>query len=92
MERRVRDAIERLVEQQLHDLGITPPIPARDLATIVAALDMGLGGQRFVDPSSVGPHLFGSALMLLTLGVKAAAEQAPPSRKRPHTPMPRRRT
>ncbi|TMK23433.1 MAG: TetR/AcrR family transcriptional regulator [Actinobacteria bacterium] len=96
IERRVRDVIERLVEQQMRDLGVAAPIPARDLATIVAALDMGLGGQRFVDREGVGTHLFGSALMLLTLGVKAAADAAaasrPMVRKKPHAPARRRRS
>lgn len=93
MERRVRDAIARLVEQQLRDLDIVAPIPPRDLATIIEALDIGLGAQWFADPAAVSPHLFGSALMLLTLGVKAAADgSAMAKRKKPHPSARRRRT
>jgi AcrR family transcriptional regulator len=90
MERRVRDAVAALIERQLRDMNVSPPISARDLASIVVALDCGIAGQRFVDPEGVGANVFGSALMLLTAGVAAVGGKAPRKRNPPHPPARRR--
>lgn len=86
MERRVRDSVTALIERQLRDMGVDSPVPARDLAAIVVALDCGIAGQRFVDRESIGPTVFGSALMLLTVGVATVGAKS----RRPH-PAPRKR-
>jgi AcrR family transcriptional regulator len=77
MERRVRDSVTALIEQQLREMGVESPVPPRDLAAIVVALDCGIAGQRFVDRESIGPSVFGSALMLLTAGVATVGTRRP---------------
>jgi AcrR family transcriptional regulator len=81
MQQGLREAIARMVERQLTDLGIPAPIPADDLASIVIALDCGIGAQRSMDPRSVPGDLFGKALMLLTVGLAASAPTT--KRRRP---------
>lgn len=82
MQQGLRAAIARMVERQLADLGVTPPIPAEDLASIVIALDCGIGAQRSMDPRAVPADLFGKALTIFTAGLAAGGARAQGSGRR----------
>lgn len=51
--RGTRDAGTAALEKQYASAGETPPIPVRELATAMIALDIGLALQHFVDPDGV---------------------------------------
>lgn len=72
LERRAHEAVTRLVQESLDSYGVDSPVPARDIASIIIALDSGLCGQAYVDPDTVRPDVFGKALALLTAGVLAS--------------------
>jgi AcrR family transcriptional regulator len=63
----------------------TPPLPVDDLACVVHALDEGLALQRLIDPESVRPDLFLTAVDVLqrALGALAVAGAAPPASPSP---------
>jgi AcrR family transcriptional regulator len=64
--RTLRDAIAASVEEFL---GGSPPagdLAVDDVVTVVLALSNGLAIEQYVDPSAVGPDLFGRVLVLLS--------------------------
>jgi AcrR family transcriptional regulator len=53
-----RALISESIEQAYRDAGKTPPIEAKDLATALIALDLGLAVQNLVDPEEVPLDLY----------------------------------
>ena len=64
-ERKLRQAFAGLLTQAAEHLGITFPLPATDIATIVLALGDGITEQHLLDPAQVDPKLFEAVLATL---------------------------
>jgi AcrR family transcriptional regulator len=67
--KRLRAAIASLIEAHLTALGLTSPVDADDLATILFALGSGVMLEKLTDPDGVPDSLFGSALQLIFQGI-----------------------
>jgi AcrR family transcriptional regulator len=50
-DRVIRDMITSLITAQADELGVTLPMPAKDAATALLSLGIGLGVQRAIDPT-----------------------------------------
>lgn len=75
-ERIARPAIAALIEEQCRQLGLTPVLPAADLAVVIPALGAGLALQRAADPT-IRASLVTDTLWAL-LGVDRAPAAATP--------------
>jgi AcrR family transcriptional regulator len=53
-----RELSAMAIDKAFEDAGSRPPIPARDLATAMIALDIGLALQHFVDPEGAPLELY----------------------------------
>ena len=78
--RRMRDAIAELIEHHLDALGLQPPVPSGDLATILFAMGDGFILEKLTDPDGVPDSLFASALLLM-FGSLVPKEAAKPARR-----------
>jgi len=78
--RRMRDAIAGLIEHHLDALGLQPPVPSPDLATILFAMGDGFILEKLTDPDGVPDSLFASALLLM-FGSLVPKESAKPARR-----------
>lgn len=74
--RRLRTALEELIEQHLSARGITPPIPIDQLAMAITALANGLAVEELSDPGAVSDQLLGDLLTMLL-------SQRPPRNAKP---------
>jgi AcrR family transcriptional regulator len=76
-QRKARDAIARIVESRCRQLGIVPTMPAKDLASLILAVDDGLVLQEHLDPGVVPDDLRATASVLLFIGMafSPAAQQ-----------------
>ncbi len=70
--RSMRATMTRLIDEHLEPLGLTPPIPSSQLATILFALGQGYIIEKLVDPQGVPDDLFTSALAMLFSGFTKA--------------------
>ncbi len=71
---RGRDAsavVVDVVRQDCQELGISPPLPAEQLATIYIALFAGLGQLAAIDPEAVPEELFGAAIVFVRNAMQA---------------------
>jgi AcrR family transcriptional regulator len=64
-----RDAVAAFIEHHANMLGLTLPLPAKQLATAITCLADGLALERLKDPTSIPDDLFGTMLMLLYRGL-----------------------
>ncbi len=71
----LRAAVARLVEGQCAELGITLPMAAEELASVMLAVDDGLKLQEDLDPAAVPDDLRVRILQVLLQGLAA---QSPP--------------
>lgn len=60
-----RDAVARIVEDDLTRAGIALPAPPAQLAAIVVAIEDGLGLHRALDPSEYPEDMFEQVIMFL---------------------------
>jgi hypothetical protein len=67
----MRTAVARLVQGQCRQLGITLPMPAEELASVMLAVDDGLKVQEDLDPSAVPEDLRARILVVLLQGLAA---------------------
>lgn len=74
--RRMRDAMARLIEHHLTALGLRAPLSNDDLATILFALGDGFIMTKLIDPDGVSDELFGQGLVLMLAGLQQT-EPAP---------------
>ena len=65
----IRDAVAEFIAHHAEMLGLTLPMPARQLATAITCLADGLALERMKDPGSVPDELFGTMLLLLYRGL-----------------------
>ncbi len=65
----MRAAVARLVENQCRQLGITLPVPAEELASVMLAVDDGLKLQEDLDPTAVPEDLRVRILIVLLRGL-----------------------
>ncbi|MEU5537539.1 helix-turn-helix domain-containing protein [Streptomyces sp. NPDC020362] len=71
-----REALERVISASLAQHGAPAEVCAEAVATVVAALFLGLVRQRRIDPASVPEELFGQALKWLFTGITASTAPA----------------
>ena len=71
--RRMREGMVALIEQHLGALGLHPPMPNEDLATILFALGDGFIMSKLIEPDQVGDDLFANALVLMLAGLQSTA-------------------
>jgi AcrR family transcriptional regulator len=76
--RTLRDAMQRLIEDQATQAGTALPIPAADIALAISALGNGLALEYLADPSGVPDHAFVELPGLIIGGVATAAESDGP--------------
>jgi AcrR family transcriptional regulator len=69
--RRIRTAMETLIERHLDALGLHPPMSNADLATVLFALGDGFILTKLVNPEEVHDDLFGQALVLMLAGLQS---------------------
>jgi AcrR family transcriptional regulator len=74
LKRNLQAAVAELLEQNLSQRGIAPPLPIDDLALAVTALANGLAIEELADPGSVPDELLGDLLARL-LGGSAPADE-----------------
>jgi AcrR family transcriptional regulator len=65
----IRTAVARLVERHCGQLGITLPMPATELASVMLAVDDGLKLQEDLDPTAVPEDLRVRILIVLLQGL-----------------------
>jgi AcrR family transcriptional regulator len=70
----IRAAVARLVENQCRQLGITLPVPAEELASVLLAVDDGLKLQEDLDPTAVPEDLRVRILIVLLRGLAAQTQ------------------
>ena len=63
--RRVREELAEVLDKRLAERGVTPPIPADDLALVATGLANGLAVEELSDPGAVPDELLGDVLALL---------------------------
>ena len=69
--RRMRDAMAKIIEQHLGALGLQSPMSSDDLATVLFALGDGFIMTKLIDPDQVDDDLFGQALVLMLAGLQS---------------------
>jgi AcrR family transcriptional regulator len=74
-QRRLRDATAELIETQFRELGVALPIAGEIAASVVLAIDEGLGLLSMIDPDSYPQRLFLDVLLLLQRAVVALARE-----------------
>jgi len=79
--RRTREAVERLIEEEYGRLGIPPTIPTDAMAKISLALFEGLNLLRLVDPSAVTDETLGQALEFMYAATYPAGDRDDPDRR-----------
>jgi AcrR family transcriptional regulator len=72
-----REAIARAIEIQCEQIGMTLPIPAGDLASVMMAVDDGLSLQEQLDPGAVPDDLRARATVLLMQGAAVSPPTEP---------------
>lgn len=72
--RALHAAVTEEVAAHLERAGVTPPVPAPELATLLMALSNGLALERQIDPGSVPDDLFGRVLALVVGAARPAAD------------------
>lgn len=65
LEERIAGATERTETRSATAPTETAPLPARELAAIAIAIDIGLGIQRIADPEAIPGHYYADAVRLL---------------------------
>lgn len=70
-QRAARTAITGVIESQCRHLGVSLPMPAEQLASVMMAVDDGLKLQEHLDPSAVPADLRFRTLLLLVNGMVA---------------------
>jgi AcrR family transcriptional regulator len=70
----IRDAVADFITYHAGLLGLSLPLPAKQLATAVTCLADGLALERMKDPESVPDDLFGTLLMLIYRGLEQERE------------------
>lgn len=81
-EREVREAYAAAIAAAFDAVGVPPPAPVDDLATIVHVLDTFVPLQHEIDPDAVRDGLFYDALALLFRSGVALSQQVEPRRQR----------
>ena len=79
--RRTREAVERLIEEEYGRLGIRPTMPTEALAKISLALFEGLNLLRLVDPSAVTDETLEHALEFMYSVTYPGGERDDPDRR-----------
>lgn len=74
MEQRMIAAVARLISSQAARLGLTPLLPAEDVAAVLVGLRIGIGMQRVLDPEAP-IHLLADTMRVLA-GVEALDNHA----------------
>jgi len=69
MDHAIRDVVADFIAYHANLLGITLPMPAKQLATALVCLADGLALERMKDPESVPDDMFGRMLLLLYRGL-----------------------
>jgi AcrR family transcriptional regulator len=77
-DRLIRRWLSAGIEAVLAADDTTPPLPLDDLACVVHAIDEGLALQRMIDPDSVRPDLFLTAVDVLQRALGALAATTEP--------------
>jgi AcrR family transcriptional regulator len=69
----LRDGIARLLERRVEALGVEPPVPVTDVATMLFAMADGIALQKLLDPGSVGEELYSTMVGTFFAGLIASA-------------------
>ena len=69
--RRMRDAMAKLIEHHLGALGLQSTMSSADLATVLFALGDGFIMTKLIDPDDIHDDLFGQALVLMLAGLQS---------------------
>jgi AcrR family transcriptional regulator len=74
--------VVEVVRQDCRELGINPPLPVEQLATMYIALFAGLGQLAAIDPEAVTEDLFGAAIVFVRDAMKALGRTTRTKRRR----------
>lgn len=69
MDHAIRDVVAEFISYHANLLGLTLPMPPKQLATALVCLADGLALERMKDPDSVPDDMFGTMLLLLYRGL-----------------------
>ena len=72
--RGLRDRMAELYERRAAELGVEPPVPFDQIATMTFAMANGVGLQQLLDPDSVPEDLYATMLVAFFSGLRAMVE------------------
>jgi AcrR family transcriptional regulator len=73
--RMMRERIAELLERRAAELGVEPPLPAEQVATMTFAMANGVGLQRLLEPEAMGDELYPTMMATFFSGLQAQAER-----------------
>jgi AcrR family transcriptional regulator len=72
--RSMRERIAELYRREAERLGVEPPIPVEDIATMTFAMGNGMALEKLLEPDVVPEELYGTMLAAFFGGLRAMAE------------------
>jgi AcrR family transcriptional regulator len=73
--RALRERITAIYRRRIDELGITPPLPAEEIALMTFAMANGFAFERLLEPDAVPDELHGKMLTIFFTGLRALYEQ-----------------
>jgi AcrR family transcriptional regulator len=80
--RGLRDRMAELYERRAGELGVEPPIPVEQIATMTFAMANGVALQKLLDPDAVPEDLYATMLVAFFGGLRAMVEAESPTGSR----------